>query len=67
MKFENLMLHTLFAACVLICVTALGSMLVAGHRATTLAHAYQQNHRALTVPVHDTPSLSDRAGKRADS
>ena len=28
MKFETLMLHSLFAACLVICVTTLGAMLV---------------------------------------
>ncbi|HKT28857.1 hypothetical protein [Dyella sp.] len=28
MKFETLMLHSLFAACLLVCVSTLGAMLV---------------------------------------
>lgn len=29
MKFENLMLHSLFAACLLVCVLTLGAMITA--------------------------------------
>ena len=29
MKFENLMLHSLFAACMLVCVLTLGAMIAA--------------------------------------
>ncbi|WP_198651477.1 hypothetical protein [Dyella sp. C11] len=29
MKFENLMLHSLFAACLLVCVLTLGAMVTA--------------------------------------
>jgi hypothetical protein len=48
MKFETLMLHSLFAACLLICVLTVGSMLTAkqplpnvatAHVTATVAHA----------------------------
>jgi hypothetical protein len=37
MKFETLMLQSLFTACLLICVLALGSMLVAPTNAAKVA------------------------------
>ncbi|GLQ96189.1 hypothetical protein [Dyella mobilis] len=40
MKFETLMLHSLFAACLLICVMTVGSMLTAPQHAAHLAAAH---------------------------
>ena len=42
MKFETLMLHSLFAACLLICVLTLGSMLTSKAPVSSIAatHAH---------------------------
>jgi hypothetical protein len=47
MKFETLMLHSLFAACLLVCVLVLGAMLTT--RATVASIA--SNHAATSVPA----------------
>jgi hypothetical protein len=48
MKFETLMLHSLFAACMLICVLTFGSMLTASHQAQHVASA----HAPVATAVH---------------
>lgn len=37
MKFENILLHVLFSACLLVCLTVIGTMLVARTPASTFA------------------------------
>jgi len=44
MKFENLILHSLFAACLLVCVLTLGAMIAA-------PSAYQTAAVASAAPV----------------
>jgi hypothetical protein len=39
MKFETLMLHSLFAACLLVCVLTFGAMLVTSTAASNIAAA----------------------------
>ena len=46
MKFETLMLHSLFAACLLLCVLTFGSMLV-----TTNASDAVASHAPVAVAV----------------
>lgn len=37
MKFENILLHVLFSACLLVCLTVIGTMLTARTPASTFA------------------------------
>jgi hypothetical protein len=46
MKFENLMLHSLFAACLLVCVLTLGAMIAAPTYSST---AVASNAPATTI------------------
>ena len=48
MKFETLMLHSLFAACLLVCVLTFGSMLTTKSSAPNLA----ANHAHVAAQVH---------------
>jgi hypothetical protein len=40
MKFETLMLHSLFAACLLVCVLVLGAMLTSHATVTSVASGH---------------------------
>lgn len=48
MKFETLMLQTLFSACLLVCLLAMGAMLTTHVNVSTVAESH--------VPVATTPN-----------
>jgi hypothetical protein len=57
MKFETLMLHSLFTACLLVCVLTLGAML------TSHTHTFNSagNHAHAVVTTNAAPALRTHA------